>query len=144
MRFFQCLIGLPKIHEHDKKRPQAFGILHEGRLVCLYTFECDLGDGWEDKEVHNDPPDVRLKALRMGANIILEGSRALVQGVKELSGAPVMASDLRASAALVIAGLVAKGRTEISRIYHLDRGYHRIEEKLNAVGAKIWRENEDE
>lgn len=62
--------GLPKIHEHDKKRPQAFGIFIENRLVLLYTFECDLGDGWEDYEVHNDPADVRLKALQMGANII--------------------------------------------------------------------------
>jgi hypothetical protein len=62
--------GLPKIHEHDNSRPQAFGIEHEGRLVLLYTYECDLGDGWEDQEVHNDPQDVRLKALRMGANII--------------------------------------------------------------------------
>ena len=62
--------GLPKIHEHDNSRPQAFGIEHEGRLVLLYTYECDLGDGWEDQEVHNDPQDARLKALRMGANII--------------------------------------------------------------------------
>lgn len=62
--------GLPKIHEHDGKRPQAFGIFEQGRLVLLYTFECDLGDGWEDPEVHNDPEEVRLKALQMGANIV--------------------------------------------------------------------------
>ena len=62
--------GLPKIHEHDGKRPQAFGIFIENRLVLLYTYECDLGDGWEDPEVHNDPADVREKALKMGANII--------------------------------------------------------------------------
>ncbi|MDD5150568.1 MAG: DUF4159 domain-containing protein [Flavobacterium sp.] len=62
--------GLPKIHEHDGKRPQAFGIFIENRLVLLYTFECDLGDGWEDPEVHNDPTEVRDKALKMGANII--------------------------------------------------------------------------
>ncbi|HEX9150852.1 MAG TPA: DUF4159 domain-containing protein, partial [Flavobacterium sp.] len=62
--------GLPKIHEHDGKRPQAFGIFIANKLVLLYTFECDLGDGWEDPEVHNDPPDVREKALKMGANII--------------------------------------------------------------------------
>lgn len=62
--------GLPKIHEHDKKRPQALGVFVDKRLVLLYTFECDLGDGWEDKEVHNDPEEVRLKALQMGANII--------------------------------------------------------------------------
>jgi hypothetical protein len=62
--------GLPKIHEHDGKRPQAFGIFIENKLVLLYTFECDLGDGWEDSEVHNDPIGVREKALKMGANII--------------------------------------------------------------------------
>lgn len=62
--------GLPKIHEHDDKRSQAFGILYEGRLVCLYTYECDLGDGWEDKEVHGDSDEKRLEALKMGANLI--------------------------------------------------------------------------
>jgi hypothetical protein len=62
--------GLPKIHEHDGKRPQAFGIFNEDRLVLLFTFESDLGDGWEDPEVHNDPEDVREKALKMGANIV--------------------------------------------------------------------------
>ncbi|MCF1422111.1 DUF4159 domain-containing protein [Mangrovimonas futianensis] len=62
--------GLPKIHEHDGKRPQAFGIFHEGRLILLFTLECDLGDGWEDEIVHNDPSNVREKALKMGANII--------------------------------------------------------------------------
>lgn len=62
--------GLPKIHEHDGKRPQAFGIFIGNKLVLLYTYECDLGDGWEDAEVNNDPKDVRDKALKMGANII--------------------------------------------------------------------------
>ena len=62
--------GLPKIHEHDNKRPQALGITHKNRLILLFTFESDLGDGWEDPEVHNDPPEVRQKALQMGANII--------------------------------------------------------------------------
>ena len=62
--------GLPKIHEHDGKRPQAFGIFINNRLVLLYTYECDLGDGWEDAEVNNDPKDVREKALKMGANIL--------------------------------------------------------------------------
>lgn len=62
--------GLPKIHEHDGKRPQAFGVFIENRLVLLYTFECDLGDGWEDPEVNNDPFEVREKALKMGANIL--------------------------------------------------------------------------
>ncbi|QBN20297.1 DUF4159 domain-containing protein [Flavobacterium nackdongense] len=62
--------GLPKIHEHDGKRPQAFGIFLDNRLALLYTFECDLGDGWEDAEVHNDPKEVRERALKMGANIL--------------------------------------------------------------------------
>ncbi len=62
--------GLPKIHEHDNQRPQAFGITFQGRLVLLYTYESDLGDGWENPEIHNDPEEVRLKALRMGANIL--------------------------------------------------------------------------
>jgi len=62
--------GLPKIHEHDGKAAQGFGIIYNGRLVCFYDFECDLGDGWEDAEVHNDPEQKRLQALQMGANII--------------------------------------------------------------------------
>lgn len=62
--------GLPKIHEHDGKRPQALGIIHENKLILLFTFESDLGDGWEDPEVHNDPEEIRQKALQMGANII--------------------------------------------------------------------------
>ena len=62
--------GLPKIHEHDLKTPQAFGMIYEGRLICLFTYECDLGDGWEDQRVHKDSDEVRLKALKMGANIL--------------------------------------------------------------------------
>ncbi len=62
--------GLPKIHEHDAKPPQGFGLIYQGRLVCFYSYECDLGDGWEDYEVHKDSEETRQKALRMGANII--------------------------------------------------------------------------
>lgn len=62
--------GLPKIHEHNRNRPQAFAIYVEERIVLLYTYESDLGDGWENSEIHNDPQEIRLKALRMGANII--------------------------------------------------------------------------
>ena len=62
--------GLPKIHEHDKKPPQGFGLIYEGRLVCFYTYECDLGDGWEDSSVHSDSDEKRIEALKMGANII--------------------------------------------------------------------------
>lgn len=62
--------GLPKIHEHENKAPQGFGIIYQGRLVCFYDFECDLGDGWESFEVHKDSPEARQKALKMGANIL--------------------------------------------------------------------------
>jgi hypothetical protein len=62
--------GLPKIHEHDKKAPQGFGLFYEGRLICFYDYESDLSDGWEDTIVHNNPKEVREKALKMGANII--------------------------------------------------------------------------
>ena len=62
--------GLPKIHEHDGLAPKAMGIFHKNKLVLLFTYESDLGDGWEDSEVHNDPEAVRLKALKMGANIV--------------------------------------------------------------------------
>lgn len=62
--------GLPKIHEHDNMRPQAFGIFEDGRLLLLYTYQSDLGDGWENPEIHNDPAEIRLRALRMGANIV--------------------------------------------------------------------------
>ncbi len=79
---------------------------------------------------------------RMGAHIQREGPHAIVEGIKNLSGAPVMASDLRASAGLVLAGLAARGKTSVSRIYHLERGYEFIEEKLINLGAKIWREKE--
>ena len=62
--------GLPKIHEHDDKAPQGFGLIHEGRLVVFYTYECDLGDGWEDQVIHKDSEATRQKALQMGANIL--------------------------------------------------------------------------
>jgi UDP-N-acetylglucosamine 1-carboxyvinyltransferase len=76
---------------------------------------------------------------RLGADIEVEGNTAIVKGVRALTGATVMATDLRASACLVIAGLIAEGETVIDRIYHLDRGYERIDEKLSALGARIHR-----
>ncbi|MEA3487548.1 MAG: UDP-N-acetylglucosamine 1-carboxyvinyltransferase, partial [Thermodesulfobacteriota bacterium] len=76
---------------------------------------------------------------RMGANITVDGNSAIVRGVSGLRGAPVMATDLRASASLILAGLVAEDATEISRIYHIDRGYEHIEEKLSSIGADIRR-----
>jgi UDP-N-acetylglucosamine 1-carboxyvinyltransferase len=77
--------------------------------------------------------------IRMGANISIEGNTAIIEGVEKLQGAPVMATDLRASASLVVAALVAEGETEIDRIYHIDRGYECIEEKLQLLGAHIRR-----
>ena len=62
--------GIPKIHEHDGKSPQGFGLIYESRLVCYYSYESDLGNGWEDQRIYNDPESVRLQALRMGANLI--------------------------------------------------------------------------
>lgn len=69
--FYDFPNGLPKIHEHDNKPPQGLGIFYKGRLVVFYTYECDLGDGWEDPEVHNDPEEKHQAALKMGSNIVL-------------------------------------------------------------------------
>ena len=94
---------------------------------------------WENRFMH--VPEL----LRMGANINVHGhASAIVRGVKKLSGAQVMATDLRASFALVLAGLVAEGETTVNRVYHLDRGYERLEEKLKGVGAKIERISESD
>ena len=62
--------GLPKVHEHDGKPPQGFGILHEGKVICFYSYESDLGNGWEDQSIYNDPQQIRIQALKMGSNII--------------------------------------------------------------------------
>lgn len=67
---FNFTNGLPKVHEHDGKAPQGFGLIWEGRLVCFYSYECDLGNGWEDQSVYNDPEESRQQALRMGANLL--------------------------------------------------------------------------
>ncbi len=67
---FKFATGLPKVHEHDNKAPQGFGLIFQGRLVCFYSYECDLGNGWEDQSVYNDPEPLRQQALRMGANLL--------------------------------------------------------------------------
>ena len=69
--------GLPKIHEHDNKPSQGFGLIYEGRLVCFYSYECDLGNGWEDRVIYNNSEPLRQKALKMGANIISYAFTAL-------------------------------------------------------------------
>ncbi|WP_370520397.1 MULTISPECIES: DUF4159 domain-containing protein [Bacteroidota] len=67
---FKFTNGLPKVHEHDGKAPQGFGLIWEGRLICFYSYECDLGNGWEDQSVYNDPEPIRQRALQMGANLL--------------------------------------------------------------------------
>jgi hypothetical protein len=69
--FYEMPNGVPKVHEHDNKPPQGFGIFHEGRLVLFYAYESDIGDGWEDASVHGDPPEIREQAIRMGVNIFV-------------------------------------------------------------------------
>ncbi len=106
-------------------------------LMCLAEGSSVVEEGiFENRFMH--VPEL----TRMGADIKPAGRSAMVRGVRGLNGAPVMASDLRASASLVLAGLAAKGTTHVQRIYHLDRGYEAIENKLNAVGARIRREKE--
>jgi len=104
----------------------ALMTLSEGASMITETI-------WENRFMH--VPEL----CRMGANITVHGSSALVRGVKQLKGAPVMATDLRASVSLVLAGLVAEGETQINRVYHLDRGYEKVEEKLRGCGADIER-----
>ena len=112
----------------------------QAQVMCLATL-CD-GISVITEKIYPERFIHISELNRMGADIILEGSTAIIRGVKQLSGAQVMASDLRASAALVLAGLVAEGQTEISRVYHLDRGYEHIEQKLSGVGARIKRVKE--
>jgi UDP-N-acetylglucosamine 1-carboxyvinyltransferase len=106
-------------------------------LMCLAEGSCRITETvFENRFMHVD------ELLRMGADISLDGRTALVKGVEHLSGAPVMATDLRASASLILAGLAAQGTTKVSRVYHLDRGYERLEEKLKTLGADIERKPE--
>lgn len=106
-------------------------------LLCLAS-----GTSTITENVHTDRYIHTAELNRMGADIRLDGRKAIIDGVSSLSGAPVMASDLRAGAVLVIAGMAAVGETIISRIYHIDRGYEAIEEKLNSIGAEIQRIDE--
>ena len=106
-------------------------------LLCLA-----FGTSVITENVHTDRFIHAAELNRMGANIMLDGSKAIIKGVPKLSGAPVMASDLRAGAVLVAAGMAATGETAVSRVYHIDRGYESIEKKLNNVGANITRVND--
>ncbi len=108
-------------------------------LMCLAEGTSDITESiFENRFMHVQ------ELARMGADIHLDGHTAIIRGVSQLSGAPVMATDLRASASLVLAGLAAQGTTTISRVYHIDRGYERIEEKLKQVGAQIERHSTSE
>ena len=106
-------------------------------ILCLAS-----GTSVITENVHTDRFIHAAELNRMGANIMLDGSKAVITGVSRLSGAPVMASDLRAGAVLVAAGMAAVGETVVSRVYHIDRGYESIEEKLNNIGANITRVND--
>lgn len=106
-------------------------------MMCLTSGTASITENiWENRFMHV------AELTRLGADIQIHGATAIVKGISQLRGAPVMATDLRASVALVLAGLAAEGETSISRVYHLDRGYERLEEKLKACGADIWREKE--
>lgn len=107
----------------------ALMTIAEGRSIIVETI-------FEKRFMH------AAELRRMGAKIMIEGQKAIVEGVKKLKGAPLMASDLRASAGLVLAALVAEGKSKISRVYHLDRGYEKFDEKLRSLGARIWRVKE--
>lgn len=137
-----CMTG--KLHATDI-RTQPYPGFPTDMQAQIMAMMC-LADGVSlvDERIFENRFMHALELVRMGADIQLTGHTALVRGVPHLTGAPVMASDLRASASLILAGLAARGTTQVRRIYHLDRGYERIEDKLSAVGARIWREHEDD
>lgn len=112
----------------------------QAQIMALMTVS--NGSGMIQETVFENRFMHALEMIRMGARIKLSGQNAMVRGVDKLNGAPVMASDLRASAGLVLSGLVAEGKTDVRRIYHLDRGYEKMEEKLKQVGARIKRVKE--
>jgi len=133
------VVGTKRIESVDiKTLPYpGFATDLQAQIMTLMT----LGNGlsvitetvFENRFMHTS------ELVRMGANIVIQGNSAIVKGVKKLRGAPVMATDLRASASLILAGLAAEGQTELSRVYHIDRGYQQIEKKLSALGANIKR-----
>ena len=146
-------IGVPFQATHDTLRVHGSGILCPASLTaepypglptdCQAQFMALLSTVTGESRITDCVFHERFmhaaELVRMGANIRVHGNTAILNGVSKLSGAPVMASDLRASAALVLAAMAAEGRSEIRRVYHLDRGYHAFEQKLNQLGAKIQR-----
>ncbi len=109
----------------------------QAQLMALMTTA--KGDQRHPRDDLREPLHARAGTARLGADIQLHGDTATVKGVKGLTGAPVMATDLRASVSLVIAGLMAEGETMINRVYHLDRGFEQLEQKLSRCGAQIER-----
>ncbi len=132
--------GHDKVNSEDIKTMPfpGFPTDMQAQLMALMC----IADGWSMiRETVFENRFMHVSELRrMGADIEINGGQALVRGKGKLFGAKVMATDLRASASLVLAGLAAKGRTEISRVYHLDRGYQDLDLKLSLLGSKIWRE----
>jgi UDP-N-acetylglucosamine 1-carboxyvinyltransferase len=133
------VIGPEKIQPVDVTTLPYPGIPTDVQAQLMAMFLMADGISVVTEKIYPDRFMHVAELMRMGANLRKEGSTVIVSGVKSLSGAQVMASDLRASASLVLAGLVAEGETDVSRVYHLDRGYERIEEKLRALGATITR-----
>ncbi len=141
--------GALTVHGYDRARPvdvvtlpyPGFPTDLQAQLMALLTVAD--GNSFVTEKIYPERFIHVAELQRMGAKIRKEGPTAIVEGVDHLSGCPVMASDLRASAALVLAGLGARGSTEVDRVYHIDRGYERIEEKLAALGARIRRVNPD-
>jgi UDP-N-acetylglucosamine 1-carboxyvinyltransferase len=133
-------IGHDKIKSVDIKTMPFPGFPTD--MQAQFMALMSIADGWSMiRETIFENRFMHVSELRrMGADIKINGNQALVRGKRNLSGAQVMATDLRASASLVLAGLAAKGRTEISRVYHLDRGYQDLDLKLSLLGSKIWRE----
>jgi len=133
------IVGPEKISSVDVKTLPypGFPTDMQAQFMVLMSVACGLSiiseTIFENRFIHVS------ELRRMGADIIISGNTAMVKGVPQLSGAPVMASDLRASASLILAGLAAVHTTEINRVYHLDRGYERMETKLAALGARIER-----
>ena len=124
------------------KRKRAFGYVRVSTDMQAQFMALDCiaaGTGMITETIFENRFMHALELQRLGADIVVQGNTATVRGVERLQGAGVMATDLRASASLVVAGLVAQGETVIDRIYHLDRGYEGLEQKLAALGAKIAR-----
>ncbi len=134
-----CPHGVASLHGTDIRTQPYPGFPTDMQAQLMALMALAKGNSIVEESIFENRFMHVPELVRMGADISISGRSATIRGVKALKGAPVMASDLRASAAFVLAGLAAAGKTRIQRIYHLDRGYEHIEKKLSAVGARIWR-----